>query len=160
MEFLKRIEENLLRTKETRWTVIRNMLDEMFKDVYDNWWTAMRPDIPSFQEFKNQFKSKYWSEATQHMIRSNLGHGRYDPRSGQSPNTYFLGKISVAGHLEPEIPEECLVTQLAYHYDGEVTKGRISGRIKTYRTWPNYWKRSNGKGITFRTDRWLSLIHI
>ena len=40
-------------------------------------------------------------------------------------------RISVARHLELEIPEECLVTQLAYHYDGEVTKGRINGQIKT-----------------------------
>ena len=32
IEFLERVEESLARTRETRWTVIKGMLDEMFKD--------------------------------------------------------------------------------------------------------------------------------
>ena len=35
MEFIERVEENIARTPETRWSTIRNMLDEYFKDVYD-----------------------------------------------------------------------------------------------------------------------------
>ena len=55
-------------TRETRWTVIKSMIDNMFKEVHDNWWTAVRPDINNFNEFKKLFKDKYWSEATQHMV--------------------------------------------------------------------------------------------
>ena len=131
IEFIERVEENLARTRETRWTVIKGMIDEMFKEVHDNWWTAVRPDIHNFNEFKKLFKDKYWSEATQHVVRNNISNGRFDPYLGQSPTAYFLGKVSVARNLEPNIPEECLVTQLAYHYDGEITKSRLSGRIKT-----------------------------
>ena len=70
IEFLKRVEELIIKNRETRWTTIRGMLDEMFKETYDNWWTATRPDIQSIQEFKTQFKAKYWAESTQNMAVS------------------------------------------------------------------------------------------
>ena len=98
--FLERVEEKIAKTGEDRWFVIRSMLDEMFREVYDNWWTAMWPNIQNFQEFKRQFKSKYWSDATQHMIRSDIGLGRYDLHGKQTPTAYFLGKINIARHLE------------------------------------------------------------
>ena len=40
IEFLERGEENLARNRENRWTVIRGMLNEYFKEIHDNWWTA------------------------------------------------------------------------------------------------------------------------
>ena len=89
------------------------MIDETFKDTYDNWWTAVRPDILDMTEFKKQFKEKYWSESTQNMIRNNLSNGRYETNVGQSPTSYFLGKVCMARNLEPRIPEECLVIQLS-----------------------------------------------
>ena len=45
MEFLKRLEEMITRNRENRWNIIRGMIDDMFKDMYDNWWTAVHPDI-------------------------------------------------------------------------------------------------------------------
>ena len=45
MEFLKRLEELVTRNKKKRWSIIRGMIDDTFKDTYDNWWTAVRPDI-------------------------------------------------------------------------------------------------------------------
>ena len=116
-EFLKRVEELIVKNRETRWTTVRGMLDEMFKETYDNWWTATRPDIQSIQEFKTQFKAKYWSESTQNMVmvRNNLSNGRYESQNRQSLTSYFLGKICMARNLEPRIPEECLVIQLSYN---------------------------------------------
>ena len=84
IEFLKRVEELIVKNRETRWTTVRGMLDEMFRETYDNWWTATRPDIQSIQEFKTQFKAKYWSESTQNMVRNNLSNGRYESQNGQS----------------------------------------------------------------------------
>ena len=45
MEFLERVEEQLTRNRETRWSVIRGNIDEYFKEINDNWWTATRHDI-------------------------------------------------------------------------------------------------------------------
>ena len=47
IEFLKRVEELIVKNRETRWTTVRGMLDEMFKETYDKRWTATRPDIQS-----------------------------------------------------------------------------------------------------------------
>ena len=74
MEFIKRVEENIARTRETRWTTIRNMLDEYFKDVHDNWWTATRHDIQNYAEFKALFKTKYWSESAQNIVPVSYTH--------------------------------------------------------------------------------------
>ena len=93
------------------------MIDEMFKDTHDNWWTAVRPDIQNVQEFKTQFRAKYWSESTQNMVRNDLSNGRYEAHTGQSPTSYFIGKVCMARNLEPRIPEECLVTVSYTHLD-------------------------------------------
>ena len=57
IEFLARIEEHLTRITETRWNNIRSLIDEYFKEIYDNWWTATRHEVNSYEEFKAQFLS-------------------------------------------------------------------------------------------------------
>ena len=42
LEFLERIEEIIQRNRERRWPIIKSMLDESFKNTFDNWWTATR----------------------------------------------------------------------------------------------------------------------
>ena len=36
IEFIERVEENLARTRETRRTVIKSIIDDMYKEVHDN----------------------------------------------------------------------------------------------------------------------------
>ena len=74
MEFLARIDEILSRNRETRWPIIRGQIGEYFKEVNDNWWTATRHDIQSYTEFKELFKSKYWSESTQNIVPVSYTH--------------------------------------------------------------------------------------
>ena len=80
---------------------VRGMIDEMFKDTHDNWWTATRPDIHNTQDFKTQFRAKYWSESTQNVVRNDISNGRYESQSGQSLTSYFFGKVCMARNLEP-----------------------------------------------------------
>ena len=115
VEFLERVDECLLRTKENRWTMIKNLLDDSFKEITDNWWSAVRNEITTYEEFKQTFRIKYWSESVQNIIRDNLCHGRYNATHYQSPTAYFLGKVCVACNLEPKIPEECLISKMAHH---------------------------------------------
>ena len=95
MEFLKRLEEMITRNRENRWNIIRGMIDEMFKDTYNNWWTAVRPNIQDITEFKKQFREKYWSESTQNMVRNNLSNGRYKANVGQSPTSVSYTHLDV-----------------------------------------------------------------
>ena len=125
------MEENIGRNRENRWTAIRSMLDECFKDIYDNWWTASRHDIQNYPEFKTLFKIKYWSESTQNIVRDDICHGKYDANRGIKPTAYFLSKVCLARNLEPKIPEECLVSKLAQHYEEVITQARLGSQIKT-----------------------------
>ena len=49
----------------------------------------------------------------------------------RSPTAYFLGKVCIARHLEPRIPEECLVTKISYHFEEGITRARQCGQVKT-----------------------------
>ena len=89
MEFLARIEEHFKKHRITIWSSIREMLDEHFMEITDNWWTATRNEIMDYAQFKKLFKEKYWSEAIQNIIRDNICQGRYDVNRGTSPTTYF-----------------------------------------------------------------------
>ena len=131
MEFLARVDEILSRNQETRWPIIRGQIDEYFKEVNDNWWMATRHDIQSYAEFKELFKCKYWSESTQNMVRDKTCYGRYEASRGSTLTAYFLGKVCLARNLEPRIPEESLVTKLAFHYEGGIARARLSGQVKT-----------------------------
>ena len=99
MEFLERMEKFIERNRETRWDRIREMLDETFRNTRDNWWIAVRPEITNLVEFKRQFKEKYWSETAQNKVRMDIFYGKYDASNGQSPTSYFLGKICLARKL-------------------------------------------------------------
>ena len=40
-------------------------------------------------------------------------------------------RVCLARHLEPRIPEECLVNKLSYHFEEKIVRARRSGRVKT-----------------------------
>ena len=121
----------MTRNRETRWPVIRGYIDKYFKEINDNWWTATRHELQSYEEFKAVFKGKYWSEATQKIVRDKICHGKYDSNRETTLTAYFLGKVCLARSLEPKIPEESLVTKLAYHYEEGLSRARLGGQIKT-----------------------------
>ena len=66
----------LNQTRENRWSIIKNFLDEGFKGINDNWWSAIRNEVHNYDEFKQMFRDKYWSEAFQNIIRDNLCNGK------------------------------------------------------------------------------------
>ena len=73
----------------------RQVLDESFKEIADNWWMAIRDEVTDYQQFKRLFKAKYWSESTQNIARDGICHGKYNPYWGQTLTAYFLGKVDV-----------------------------------------------------------------
>ena len=131
IDFLERVTEWLNRTRENRWSNIKNFLDEGFKGTNDNWWSAIRNEVNDYNSFKQIFREKYWSESVQNIVRDNLCNGKYEANWGQPPTAYFLGKVCVAWNLEPRIPEECLITKLAYHFEDGISQARLNGQIKT-----------------------------
>ena len=48
LEFLERVEEIISRNRENRWSVIKGMLDESFRNTFDNWWTATRHEVENY----------------------------------------------------------------------------------------------------------------
>ena len=63
--------------------------------------------------------------------RDNICYGRYEASRGSTLTAYLPGKVYQARNLEPRIPEESLVTKLAFHYEGGIARARLSGQVKT-----------------------------
>ena len=59
MEFLARIEEYFAKHRGNRWSTNKEVLDESFKEIADNWWMAIRDEVTDYQQFKRLFKGKY-----------------------------------------------------------------------------------------------------
>ena len=146
----ERLEELLNRNREARWHMVKGILDEGFKNIVDNWWTAIRNEVNSYEGFKQLFKLKYWSESIQNIVRDNLYIGKYDATREQTPTAYFLGKICIARHLEPKISEECLITKISYHFEEGIVRARLCGQVKTIggKVWRLSWRVMNRRRTT------------
>ena len=55
MEFIARIDEHFNKYRITRWNSNREMLDECFREMNDNWWVATRNEIIDYTQFKKLF---------------------------------------------------------------------------------------------------------
>jgi hypothetical protein len=129
--FFNRLTEHLAYTRTTQWSGVRRVLDICFNGIHDQWWAANREVIADFPSFEESFKSKYWSESIQHIVRDDLENGTYKRGGNLSLTAYFLGKVCIAKHLVPAIPEACLVAKLSYHYGEDIRRARTCGQIKT-----------------------------
>ena len=89
MEFIARIEEYFTKHRSNRWSTNKEVLDESFKEMTDNWWMAIRDDITDYLQFKRLFKAKYWSESTQNIARDDIRDGKYNPYGGNTLTAYF-----------------------------------------------------------------------
>ena len=98
IEFLERVKEMIEKNRETRWTTVRGLIDEMFRDTHDNWWTATRPEIKNAQEFKTQFRNKYWSESTQNVVRNDISNGKYEPQAGHTVTSVSYTHLGCRGY--------------------------------------------------------------
>jgi len=73
------------------------------------WWNLIEPTISSFEEFKKEFKTKFWSLNRQREILNNLRFGKYDPIKGISREQYVLEIISLVQCLEANIQENEII---------------------------------------------------
>lgn len=117
--------------KETKWNIIKSMLDGCFKNMINNLWTVVW-HIMSYAKFKNTLKTKYWSKSIQNMIRNGICNGRYDPNWGQKFKAYSLGKeLCLTRNLEAKVPKKSLITKLVYHFKETISRARLRGQVKT-----------------------------
>lgn len=87
-------------------------------------------------------------------------------KEDRPPTAYFLGKICLAHHLEPSIPEERLVTKLVYHYEEGIPSARLYGQIKTTQAMitllencehENYYRHNRYRDNIPNREQWINI---
>lgn len=75
----------------------------------------------------------------QNLAHDDLCNGKFNPTFGQKPTAYFFGKISIARHLQPQIPEvgtpRTVISDHGTQFKGRLWKEtRLKEGIRTYKT--------------------------
>lgn len=90
------------------------------KDYALQWYHMIMDDVIDFKDFESRFTRQYWGQTQQRRIRHDLIFGKY--RSGSSRENYVIRKYSFLKYIIPKIEESDIVSQLAAHFDHNVTQ--------------------------------------
>ena len=84
------------------------------------WWRVIRDQITNFEEFKDIFTQKYWSQEKQDAIRDNLEYGRYNWKGNLTAVQYMERKLLESRQLTPAVTDRQLIKKIARHYGREI----------------------------------------
>ena len=69
---MKQIGNNINDTKQM------NFVTHHFKDSAAQWYTVIRDNITTYQQFRDSFDNRYWNIHTQRQERDQLEYGRFN----------------------------------------------------------------------------------
>ena len=95
------------------------------------WFTIVRDNITTYQQFRDAFENRYWNMHTQRQVRDELEFGRYNPTGGQSMEQYAITQIERCKHLKPKYSEYEIISKLAYHYHKTIQLAMFTQGIQT-----------------------------
>lgn len=130
VDFFNSLENYLLNVKLTE----KHKMNTSFEMLEGNakiWANVNKAKWQKFDEFKDAFLKKYWSEEIQDKIRSGLFMQRsYNPRFGKYTDHawYWINRTI---HLTPAIGEGQLVRSIAKHFSKDIETILITARVKT-----------------------------
>lgn len=130
VEFLKSLERVVHQTSNRQY--LSNIIRSSLEGNAQEWFTIVEHKFGSFNEFKELFLNKYWSELTQNKIRTDLFNGRYNPFFGTPREIYFTKRYANTQHVIPKINEDELIKFYSRHFQYDIVKAVITQRIRTY----------------------------
>lgn len=120
MKFIERLEEFLITNKINDFSVIKNILQIAFERI-DSWLDLIVDDLIDFEDFKTQFKGRYWNDRIQATFRQRIEIGKFNEKFNKPMSTYALELCNIAKYLDCAIPEEILTRKLAFHFNDQIS---------------------------------------
>lgn len=133
MEFIKNLKCAIKNHKLNKWEsivdILNNTLDKYLETK--SWWTFIKDNVENLDDFIREFKGKYWSNAIQSELRTNIFFGKYRADGRLKLSEYFMDKIIIFKNIEPKLAEGEMVKLLSDHYDAEINRARIVRNVIT-----------------------------
>jgi hypothetical protein len=99
--------------------------------VSKQWLEATNIKLASYEQFKSEFFSTWWSAAQQGLVKCKLYQSKYDKSAGLSLSAHILKYATMASYLEPKINDSEIIEALRRHYPQDIQKLLVSTKLNT-----------------------------
>ena len=79
-----------------------NFFIRHFTDSVAQWYTVVRDNVTTYQQFRDSFEKRYWNIHTQCQVRDQLEYVKFNIHGRQSIEQYKIAQIEIVIHLKPK----------------------------------------------------------
>lgn len=130
LKFLRDLERycNAARVEATDFKLT---VSQSLTDIASDWWQVVEEGVADFDQFKEAFAAKFWSEAMQDRVLMVLNTFSYTPDGKTTRVEYATRLFATARDLTPRLEEKTLVRKVARHFTHAILTAVISNGVDT-----------------------------
>ncbi|XP_054272542.1 putative uncharacterized protein DDB_G0282129 [Macrosteles quadrilineatus] len=116
---LKRYYQKLLSRQSTEQNPIetlKDVLETSLEHQASRWFSLVKNDLKSWEDFETQFISKYWNRDLQRAIKHKIESEQYKPNGKLTRSEYFIERVITLRSLTPALTEDEIVAILSDHF--------------------------------------------
>jgi hypothetical protein len=87
--------------------------------------------ISSYEIFKQEFLSTWWSISQQSLVKCSLYQDKYNKQSNLSLSAHFLKYATMASYLDPKLSDIEIIEAIRYHYPLNIQRAMLNIQMKT-----------------------------
>ncbi|XP_054282951.1 protein kinase 4-like [Macrosteles quadrilineatus] len=116
---LKRYYQKLLSRQSTEQNpieILKDVLETSLEHQASRWFSLVKNDLKSWEDFETQFISKYWNRNLQRAIKHKIESEQYKPNGKLTRSEYFIERVITLRSLTPALTEDEIVAILSDHF--------------------------------------------
>lgn len=121
VEFINRIEK-YFRIRKCHLDAYLDEIVGALEGPAEKWIAVDVQHVETYAEFKHKFLERYWSEATQMLVRNDIIRGRYDCRNDGSMANHFRTQVAMLRFIDPPLSDRDITSIMINHYDDSVRR--------------------------------------
>jgi hypothetical protein len=82
--------------------------------------------ISSYDNFKQEFLSTWWSTSHQSLVKCSLYQDKYNKQSNLSLSAHFLKYTTMASYLNPKLSDIEIIEAIRYHYPLNIQRDMLN----------------------------------
>jgi hypothetical protein len=99
-------------------------------EVAQEWISAIRHALQSYDEFREQFSKFLWNDLRQAQVKVSIYQVKFD-RSGDTMAQYFLRYANLASNLQPPLTDLDLIEAVTSHFSTEIQRSLVSATLQS-----------------------------
>ncbi|KAG8306990.1 hypothetical protein J6590_034533 [Homalodisca vitripennis] len=150
MEFLQKIrryyKKNIGRVQLTHTSNTEHLIDILESSLEGHasrWFQLIKHDIKNWEDFAQEFTTKYWSRDVQRGIRAKIESEHYKNNGTLTRAEYFTERVITLQSITPLLTEEEIVTILSERFEQIIQDSRSVQNINTIKEFERLLQRED-----------------